>query len=142
MQEKSFPRWMTVVLRLAAVYNILWGAWVTLFPYHFFDMVGLERPNYAAIWQAVGMIVGCYGIAYWVASYNPYKHWGIVFVGFLGKVAGPIGFVQHVYLGTLPLVFGLHNITNDVIWWIPFGIILYKAYKMHKTNSSKEKVPA
>ncbi|WP_299457903.1 alkyl hydroperoxide reductase [uncultured Microscilla sp.] len=139
MQERSFPKWMTTMLRMAAIYNILWGAWVTLFPFHFFDLAHLPRPNYAAIWQAVGMIVGCYGIAYWVASYNPYKHWGIVLVGFLGKVFGPIGFLQHVMQGSLPWVFGLHNITNDLVWLVPFGLVLYGAYKQYKQASGKIK---
>ncbi len=137
MTNQSFPKWMTTMLRLAAVYNILWGAWVTLFPFHFFDLAQLPRPNYAAIWQAVGMIVGCYGIAYWIASYNPYKHWGIILVGFLGKLFGPIGFVQHLAQGSLPLVFGLHNITNDLIWLIPFGLVLHGAYQAHKQAPNK-----
>lgn len=142
MQEKTFPLWMKNVLKLAAVYNVLWGAWVTLFPFHFFDLTGLPRPNYAAIWQAVGMIVGCYGIAYWIASYHPYKNWGIILVGFLGKLLGPIGFLQHLYLGSLPLVFGLHNITNDLIWLWPFGLILYKSFGYHRKRAEKKQVSA
>ncbi|MEM6298655.1 MAG: alkyl hydroperoxide reductase [Bacteroidota bacterium] len=129
MKKYDFPQWMKVVLQLAAIYNILWGAWVGFFPFQFFDWAEMTRPVYSAIWQAVGMIVGCYGLAYWIASYHPFKHWGIVLVGFLGKLFGPIGFVQHFLEGKLPLVFGLHNITNDLIWLIPFGVMLYQAYR-------------
>ncbi len=123
------PSWMKTTLRLAAIYNVLWGTWVVLFPNMFFNYFKLSPPVYPGIWQAVGMIVACYGLAYWIASYAPTKHWGIVLVGFLGKVFGPIGFVQQWMAGTLPLVFGLHNITNDLIWIIPFGLILYYSYK-------------
>lgn len=33
---------MKITLRLAAIYNLLWGAWVVLFPQHFWDLVGME----------------------------------------------------------------------------------------------------
>ncbi|MEZ4934710.1 MAG: hypothetical protein R2788_21600 [Saprospiraceae bacterium] len=28
-----------LTLRIAAIYNVLWGAWVVLFPNHFFDLL-------------------------------------------------------------------------------------------------------
>ncbi len=141
MSKKAFPKWMGYVLRSAAIYNIVWGSWVVLLPFQSFDWMGMDRPAYPAIWQAVGMIVACYGLAYWIASYNPYQQWGIVLVGFLGKVFGPIGFVQHWYEGKLPLIFGLHNITNDLIWWVPFGIILYQSYRYHVDTSRDNPSP-
>lgn len=141
MQEKTFPNWMPKALRWAAVYNVVWGTWVVLLPFQSFDWMGMARPVYPAIWQAVGMIVACYGLAYWIASYNPFQHWGIVLVGFLGKIFGPIGFIQHLYEGKLPLIFGLHNITNDVIWWLPFGLILYGAFRYNQDTSRDNPAP-
>jgi hypothetical protein len=126
------PRWPATVLRLAAVYNLLWGAWVILFPNHIFDLTGIERPNYPGIWQCVGMIVGVYGIGYWVAARDFLVHWPVVLVGFLGKILGPIGFVQSAIDGALPWKWGFTILTNDLIWWWPFGLMLYLAYKEHR----------
>lgn len=122
---------MKTTLQLAAVYNILWGTWVVLFPHHFFDLIGMERMIHPMIWQALGMVVGAYGLAYWWSSYNPMKHWPVIAVGFIGKVLGPIGFVQNYLEGKIPFDFIYTNIFNDIIWWIPFGYILYKVHKDH-----------
>jgi peroxiredoxin len=119
---------MRIVLRIAGIYNMLWGAWVVLFPAHFWQLVKMEQPNYPFLWQCIGMIVGVYGVGYWVAASNPARHWPIVLVGFLGKVFGPIGFLDGwLRLGVLPAHFGIVNIFNDLIWIVPFALILWHA---------------
>lgn len=128
-------RFMKLILKLAAVYNILWGAWVVLFPQHFFEMVGMEPINHPMVWQGMGMVIGVYGLGYWWASFDPIKHWPIVAVGFLGKIFGPLGFVFNYLNGDAPGAFGYMLISNDLIWWIPFFIILKKAYQMHKFSA-------
>ncbi|WP_010135963.1 hypothetical protein [Ochrovirga pacifica] len=123
---------MKRTLQIAAIYNLVWGAWVVLFPHHFFDLVGLERLNLPMIWQGVGMIVGVYGLGYWWASYHPLKHWPVITVGFLGKIFGPIGFVMNYAQGLVPFDFFYTLIFNDLIWWIPFGNILWKVHTQQK----------
>ncbi len=54
---------MTLVLKLAAAYNIFWEAWVVLFPQHFFELTGMELLNHPMIWQGMGMVIGVYGLA-------------------------------------------------------------------------------
>ncbi|MBA3320017.1 MAG: alkyl hydroperoxide reductase, partial [Pyrinomonadaceae bacterium] len=98
-------------LYAAGIYNIAWGTWVVLFPLAFFQWAGMESPNYPEIWQCVGMVVGVYGVGYWIAARNPFRHWPVVLVGFLGKLLGPIGFVQAARQGSLPWRFGLLNLT-------------------------------
>jgi hypothetical protein len=115
------------VLKIAAIYNLIWGAFIIISPHALFDFAGLPRINYPGVWQCVGMIVGVYGIGYWVAASNPNRHWPIILVGFLGKIFGPIGFLQALYLGVFNLKFGMTIITNDLIWWIPFYLILKNA---------------
>ncbi len=124
MIKTVHDKWMETVLKVAAVYNIIWGAWVVLFPSHFFTLTGMEQPVHLTIWQGMGMVIGVYGLGYWWASYAPVRHWPIVAVGFLGKIFGPIGFVMNYFQGILPAAFGYTLITNDLIWWIPFFLIL------------------
>lgn len=123
--------WMKAVLWLAGFYNLAWGAVTVLFPLTAFEWAGMEAPNYPELWQCVGMIVGVYGIGYVIAAADPYRHWPIVLVGLLGKLLGPIGFVQALFHGRLPLKFGLTLAANDVVWWVPFGAILYGAHRAH-----------
>jgi hypothetical protein len=127
MQAK-WPKW---VLTAAGIYNLAWGAWVVLAPMAWFDWLGVERPNYPQIWQCVGMIVGVYGIGYLLAAGNPLRHWPIVLVGLLGKIFGPIGFLNAALRGELPWSWGATILTNDLIWWIPFAGILLEALRAH-----------
>ena len=116
-------------LKLAALYNIIWGAWIVIFPLQIFNMTGMKTPLYPEIWQCVGMIVGVYGIGYYFASKSPLIHWPIVLVGLLGKIFGPIGFLNALILERFSPLFGWVILTNDLIWWIPFGNILWHAWK-------------
>lgn len=118
---------MSIVLILAGVYNLLWGAWVVLWPMHAFELAGMAPPNYPQLWQCIGMIVGVYGVGYLVAAGDPLRHWPIVLVGLLGKIFGPIGFVHAASTGHLPWIAGITIIFNDVIWWLPLGLILHAA---------------
>ena len=119
-------------LKVAAIYNLLWGAFIIFFPNALFDFAGLPRmANYIGIWQCVGMIVGVYGIGYWIAASDPQRHWPLVLVGLLGKIFGPIGFIQAYATGVFNAKFGITIITNDLIWWIPFFMIL---------NSSRDEI--
>ncbi len=127
--QLTADRWMKPVLLAAGIYNIAWGGLVLFFPLAMFRWFGMEPPNYPQLWQCVGMIVGVYGVGYIAAAFDPLRHWPIVLVGFLGKVFGPIGFVQAAMEGVFPWSFGINNITNDVIWWVPFGMILYRAHQ-------------
>lgn len=108
---------------------MVWGSVVVLAPNFFFELIGADLPRYPGIWQCVGMIVGVYGIGYAAASLDPLGHWPIVLVGLLGKVFGPIGFVLSASRGELPWVFGWTILTNDLIWWAPFGVILYRTWR-------------
>jgi len=91
------------------------------------------------------MIVGVYGIGYWFAADDFRRHWPIVLVGFLGKILGPIGFLQSAITGVLPWSWGLTILTNDLIWWIPFGGMLYLTFKdwndpqIHRSASDQDK---
>lgn len=123
------PRWMSVVLVAAGVYNLIWGCWVVLFPSSFFQWMELPEPTYLPIWQSVGMIVGVYGVGYWIAAGDPVRHWPIVLVGLLGKLFGAAGFLISYGLGQLPWVFGVLNVFNDLIWLPFFSAILFHAFR-------------
>ena len=126
---RSGAAWMKGWLLAASAYNLVFGAWAVLFPSALFTWAGMDAPNYPELWQCIGMIVGVYGIGYAIAAFDPYRHWPIVLVGFLGKVFGPIGFAQALWQGSLPLKFGAILLSNDLVWWIPFTLILWGAYR-------------
>jgi len=122
------PSWMRPLLLAAATYNILWGTWAVAFPHAIFHWCNIAPPLYPQLWQCIGMIVAVYGVGYAIAAFDPARHWPIILVGLLGKILGPIGMAAALWQGTLPLPFVLTCITNDLIWWLPFSLILAHAY--------------
>ena len=128
------PNWVPMVLRLAGIYNLFWGCFVILFPIAAFQWLGVEQPNYPSIVQCLGMVIGVYGIGYWIAASDAAIHWPIVLVGLLGKIFGPIGFVYSAWRGEVPWMMGVTILTNDLLWWIPFASILVHAARIHETR--------
>ncbi len=123
---------MKLVLAAAGFYNIVWGDLVISAPALFFDLAGMPQPNYPELWQCIGMIVGVYGVGYWIASGDPLRHWPIVLVGLMGKVFGPIGMAKALWEGRFKPAFAWTILTNDLIWWVPFALILWHAAKQNE----------
>ncbi|MCU0429048.1 MAG: alkyl hydroperoxide reductase [Cytophagaceae bacterium] len=124
--------WKKYLLKAAGVYNVVWGMWVLFFPQSFFSLCGIPLINYPEIWQSVGMIVGVYGIGYWIAGDQPDQQWPLLLVGFLGKLFGPIGALWNIAQGKLEPCFFWINVFNDLIWLPFFFIILLHTYRKNK----------
>ena len=60
------------------------------------------------------------------------RHWPIVLVGLLGKVFGPIGFVQAAFAGEVPWRAGWLLLGNDLVWWPGFALLLLAARRHHR----------
>jgi len=126
------PAWMRRWLMAAAIYNLVWGAAMVLAPIQTLSLLGVSPATnelWPQLWACIGMIVGVYGIGYAIASRDPARHWPIVLVGLIGKILGPIGFVDAAWHGDLPWSMGVTILTNDLLWWIPFSMILWHAAK-------------
>lgn len=134
--EKTAPRWMSRWLVAAGVYNLAWGGLTVLYPAWLFRLTGLAEPVYPFIWQCVGMIVGVYGVGYLAAARDPIRHWPIVLVGFLGKIFGPLGYLMGLLRGDVPVEFGVTLPTNDLVWWVPFGMMLWAAFARHRAGTA------
>lgn len=141
---RLYPVWMSTVLAVAGVYNLLWGAWAVLLPDPSFALSGLAVPDrplhYPQLWQCIGMIVGVYGVGYLLAARDPVTHWPIVLVGLLGKVFGPVGYVYGVAAGQTAPAGILTIIPNDLIWWVPFALILRRAHQVYRNEEDRPPV--
>ncbi len=111
----------------AALYNLLWGSMVVLFPALLFRTLSMTPPGDLLAWQLAGMFVLVYAPGYWWVARQPHRHAQIVLIGLLGKVLGPAGFVWAVLTGQLPLAFGWTILANDVLWWPAFSLYLRAA---------------
>ncbi len=137
-QSLNPARWMKAVLIAAGIYNLLWGTIAVLLPEQSLGWLGFDPlPQYPQLWQCIGMIVGVCGLGYIVAANDPYVHWPIVLVGLLGKFLGPTGFLLGPDLGTpLPTSLAWTLLTNDLIWLVPFAVILWRAKRYASAAST------
>jgi hypothetical protein len=119
-----------LILLLAAAYNLEFGIWAVARPADFFDCFGLDAPNHPMIWQCLGMVIGLYGAGYAWAAFRPELMKPIVAIGLAGKILGPIGWVAVVAAGDWPLRTFTLILFNDVVWWLPFGLILLEGTRL------------
>jgi hypothetical protein len=109
---------------------------VVLFPADLFILATMDIPKYPELLQCIGMMIAVFGVAYIAAASNPIKHWPIILAGLLGRILGPIGFLYAAINGSFSWVAGITIITNDLIWIIPFAIILWTALKYAREQAS------
>ena len=134
------PRWQRRVLVAAGAYNLVWGTWVILRPGDLFRLTGAPQPAYPELWQCIGMFVLVWGIGYLVAATDPWRHWPVVLVGMVGKLLGPIGFLVAVYRDVFPTSWGWTIVTNDLVWWVPFALILAGAWRANAGPDLRERL--
>src|SRR5262245_3139319 len=117
-------RFHRAVFAAAGIYNLSWGAYSALDPQWLFRFAGMPPANYPAVFACLGMVVGIYGILYLDVARRPERGWLIAAVGLLGKILGPIGMAWLIAAGEWPVSASILCITNDLIWWVPFGLYL------------------
>ena len=126
--------WHRTVFAAAGLYNIAWGLFAAVDPQWLFRFSDVQPMLYPQIYQAMGMVVGVYGILYFEVARRPERGWLIAAVGFLGKVLGPIGMYSLVVDGIWPLRMAMLCVTNDLIWWLPFMLYLVDAWPHFRSD--------
>lgn len=121
-------RFHRTIFILAGLYNLAWGAFSVLDPQWLFRFAGMPLANYPEIFACLGMVVGLYGFLYFEVARVPERGWLLAAIGLIGKVLGPIGWLQLYASGQWPLATLALCLPNDFIWWIPFGLYLYDAW--------------
>ena len=124
--QPDVPRGYRLWFYAAAVYNVLWGLVAVLFPSFIASIGGLEGLSHPPLVQVIGMMVGVYGIGYYLLARDPVRYSGFIWLGLIGKLLGPFGYLYHGVQGGLPWQFGWVVLFNDAIWWPAFGLFAWK----------------
>jgi hypothetical protein len=119
-----------IAFAAAALYNILFGLWASLFPRAFFSLFELAPPRYPAIWACLGMVVGLYGVGYAYAAWRLDRAFPFIAIGLAGKILGPIGWLIAVRSGELPFRTFPLIAFDDLLWWLPFGLFLLEGTRI------------
>ena len=121
----------------AGTYNIGWGIYSSLDPQWLFRFAGMPEANHPQIFACLGMVIGLYGILNLEVARSPEHGWLLAAVGFTGKLLGPIGLLALIWQGVWPKETLVLCLTNDFIWWIPFGLYLRDAWPFFRRSLSQ-----
>lgn len=131
VETPSVPAWLRQTLVFAGAWHLVLGAAIVLAPDAFFSLSRIPAPNYPQVWQGAGVMTGVMGLGYVIAARDPLRYWPVIFVGFLPKLLAPFGFLWGVLRGELPTAFGTLVVVHDLAWWVPFGLVLWHALRVH-----------
>jgi hypothetical protein len=123
-----------VIFAAAGLYNIIWGLYAVIDPQWLFRFARMPREIYPQVFACLGMVIGLYGVLYLEVARVPERGWLIAAVGLTGKILGPIGLAGLIWNGAWPARTVILSVTNDLIWWIPFGLYLHDAWPAFRKN--------
>jgi hypothetical protein len=129
-------RFHRAVFLAAGLYNLGWGLVTALDPQWLFRFAGMPLLNYPEIFACLGMVIGLYGLLYLEVARVPERGWLVAAVGLLGKVLGPLGWLFLVWSGQWPVATLILCLTNDLVWWLPFGLYLHDAWPRRPARST------
>lgn len=125
------PLWMTWVLWAAGIYTISVGAMALSLPGSLDEWLPVEPVGYPAFWRYLEAATAAYGVAYLLAAARPFQHWPVICAGLLKNVLGPVVLLHASGAGPITERTMLFVSVNDIVWCIPFCLILYRAYEAH-----------
>jgi len=122
--------WMRFLLRFVAVYNVLAGLSMLVFYHEAYKLMGLEQPDVKMPLQLVGILVGLFGVGYWLTASNPVENRNVLMLGFWSKLLGSCLASYYVLRGKLPPELMIIVFFADIIYLVPFYIILKRLYRL------------
>ena len=122
--------WMRYLLRFVAVYNVLAGVVMLIFYHEAYKAMGLKKPDLNMPLQLVGILVGLFGVGYWMVANRPVENRNLLVLGFWSKALGSVLGIYYVTLGKLPPVFLVVLFFADIIYLWPFGVIIRRLSRL------------
>jgi len=128
------------VFLIAGLYDISWGLYSSVDPQWLFRFSEMAPLNHPSIFACLAMVIGLYGVLYLEIARVPESGWLLAAVGLTGKILGPLGLAVLIARGEWPLRSMMLCVTNDLIWWIPFGLYLKDAWPDFRREISAPRV--
>ena len=122
---------MTLVLLAAGTSYLLFGLWVSFHPTGFFSNLQVDPPEHPALWRAIGLASGSFGLGFLIAARQPMRHWGLVLVGFLKATLVVVTSISSLMDGSLPLSAFMLVAGDDLLCLIPVALILWMTIEAH-----------
>ncbi len=134
-EELKVEPWMRGLLLLAGTYNLGWGLFIYIFPDSFYQWVSQSvqiAPNIIS-WQGMGVLF--FGIIYIAIALYPITLWYLLAAGIASKILGAAWFYWFILAGSFTKQYLFHLIMNDLIWVIPFLVILFRISQVRQKKT-------
>ncbi len=132
-QTGQTETWARLTVRAAGIYNLAVATLVLLRPEWILSSLGLPPDPPAGfaleLWHAFAALTAAMGAGYLLIASNPARHWQVILIGFLAKLATGLWVSYDIYLHRLPEPAWLWVALDDALWLPPFAIILREAHE-------------
>lgn len=135
-EELRVDPWMRGLLLLAGTYNLGWGFFIYVFPDSFYQWItqtSQTAPD-IIVWQGIGVIF--FGLIYIAVALYPMTLWYLLIAGMASKILGAAWFYWVILEENATRQYLFHLIMNDLIWVLPFSIILIRAYQVKNNKTT------
>jgi CDP-diglyceride synthetase len=136
---RPLAKWMKFVLRFVAVYNVLAGLFMLIGYHETYKIIGMEKPDISFPIQLVGILVGLFGVGYYLVAKNPIENRNVLALGFWSKFLGSCLGTGYVLMGKLPPQFIAVYFFADVIYLPPFYLIMRRLYALARERDEEKK---
>jgi len=130
LSRKPLEKWMKFLLRFVAAFNVGAGLFMLIGYHETYKIIGMEKPSISFPIQLVGILVGLFGVGYYLVVKNPIENRALLMLGFWSKFLGSCLGTYYVVRGQLPLRFVAIYFFADVIYLPPFYLILQRLYAL------------
>jgi len=135
-RTKPLTKWMKFLLRIVAAFNIGAGLFMLIGYHETYQIIGMEKPSISFPIQLVGILVGLFGVGYYLVLKNPIENRAVLALGFWSKFLGSCLGTGYVLLGKLPPQFIVVYFFADVIYLPPFYLILRRLYALARERDA------
>jgi small multidrug resistance pump len=135
--SRPLAKWMKFVLRFVAVYNVLAGLFMLIGYHETYKIIGMEKPDISFPIQLVGILVGLFGVGYYLVAKNPIENRNLLALGFWSKFLGSCLGTGYVLMGKLPPQFIAVYFFADVIYLPPFYLIMRRLYALARERDEE-----
>jgi hypothetical protein len=136
LDKKPLARWMKFVLRFVALFNIGAGLFMLIGYHETYEIIGMPKPERSFPIQLVGILVGLFGVGYYLVAKNPVENRNVLALGFWSKFLGSCLGTGYVLMGKLPPHFVAVYFFADVIYLPPFYLIMRRLYALARERDA------
>jgi hypothetical protein len=118
---------MPLVLSLAGMYCCAFAVWTIGWPEQAYALTGCDATGHGNLVRVIGLFYLVFGISFFLAARDPIRHWRMVLLCTIKIVVVLAASLYSLWFGLLPKPLLLWLVVDDVVWLVPFLMILWSA---------------